>query len=145
MNEHAPMSDDDRREVVLSYFRRIDRGEEILSLFDPDADVYIPKWGVARGHDEVERLYKDLGSLFTEISHNPEYLNLVVDGNLVAAEGLTSGTATGGVKWLGGQTLAGRFLNIFEVRHHLITRCFIYLDPDYAGADTERYPWLSTA
>jgi hypothetical protein len=35
MNEYAPMSDEDRREVVLSYFRRIDRGEEILSLFDP--------------------------------------------------------------------------------------------------------------
>jgi hypothetical protein len=21
--------------------------------------------------------------------------------------------------------------------------CFIYLDPDYAALDTERYPWLS--
>jgi hypothetical protein len=25
----------------------------------------------------------------------------------------------------------------------LIQRCFIYLDPDYAGKDTERYPWLA--
>ena len=25
----------------------------------------------------------------------------------------------------------------------LIQRCFIYLDPDYAGLDTSRYPWLS--
>ena len=24
-----------------------------------------------------------------------------------------------------------------------IERCFIYLDPDYAGADTARYPWLA--
>jgi hypothetical protein len=23
-----------------------------------------------------------------------------------------------------------------------IQRCFIYLDPDYAGKDTSRYPWL---
>ena len=22
-------------------------------------------------------------------------------------------------------------------------KSFIYLDPDYAGADTDRYPWLS--
>jgi hypothetical protein len=21
-------------------------------------------------------------------------------------------------------------------------RCFIYLDPDYAGRETERYPWI---
>jgi ketosteroid isomerase-like protein len=145
MNQPTPMSDDDRREVVLSYFRRIDRGEEILSLFDPHADVYFPKWGIARGTDDIERLFKDLGSLFTDICHHPEYLNLVVDGDLVAAEGLTAGTAAGGVKWRGGHTLAGRFLNIFEVRHHRIARCFIYLDPDYAGADTDRYPWLTTA
>jgi hypothetical protein len=29
------------------------------------------------------------------------------------------------------------------VRDFLIQRCFIYLDPDYAGADTDRYPWLA--
>jgi len=29
------------------------------------------------------------------------------------------------------------------VRDWLIQRCFIYLDPDYAGKDTARYPWLA--
>jgi hypothetical protein len=29
------------------------------------------------------------------------------------------------------------------VRDFLIQRCFIYLDPDYAGLDTKRYPWLA--
>jgi len=28
-------------------------------------------------------------------------------------------------------------------RDFAIERCFIYLDPDYAGADTARYPWLA--
>jgi hypothetical protein len=32
---------------------------------------------------------------------------------------------------------------VFEVRDFLIQRCFIYLDPDYAGLDTKRYHWLS--
>jgi hypothetical protein len=32
---------------------------------------------------------------------------------------------------------------VFEVRDFLIQRCFIYLDPDYAGLDTARYPWLA--
>jgi hypothetical protein len=31
---------------------------------------------------------------------------------------------------------------VFEIRDGKIQRCFIYLDPDYAGQDTERYPWL---
>jgi hypothetical protein len=32
---------------------------------------------------------------------------------------------------------------VFEVRDFLIQRCSIYLDPDYAGLDTARYPWLA--
>jgi hypothetical protein len=32
---------------------------------------------------------------------------------------------------------------VFEIRDWQINRCFIYLDPDYAGQDTERYPWLA--
>jgi hypothetical protein len=38
---------------------------------------------------------------------------------------------------------AGRWCDVFEVRDWKIQRCFIYLDPDYAGHDTARYPWLS--
>ncbi len=38
---------------------------------------------------------------------------------------------------------AGRWCDVFEIRDWKIQRCFIYLDPDYAGKDTERYPWLA--
>ena len=37
---------------------------------------------------------------------------------------------------------AGRWCDVFEIRDGLIQRCFIYLDPDYAGRDTGRYPWI---
>jgi ketosteroid isomerase-like protein len=137
------MTDDDRKGIVLDYFQRIDRGEEILTLFGKNAEVYFPKWGVARGLADVERLFTGLGTLFTSISHTPEYLNIVVDGDTIAVEGMTSGVATGGAPWRGGQSHAGRFCNIFEVRNFAIERCFIYLDPDYAGEDTARYPWLA--
>jgi hypothetical protein len=33
---------------------------------------------------------------------------------------------------------------VFEIRDGKIQRCFIYLDPDYAGQDTGRYPWLAS-
>ena len=37
---------------------------------------------------------------------------------------------------------AGRWCDVFEIRDWKIQRVFIYLDPDYAGKDTARYPWL---
>ncbi len=36
----------------------------------------------------------------------------------------------------------GALVRRAEIRDWKIQRCFIYLDPDYAGKDTERYPWL---
>ena len=45
--------------------------------------------------------------------------------------------------WRAGVTHAGRWCDVFEVRDFLIQRCLIYLDPDYAGLDTVRYPWLA--
>ena len=27
----------------------------------------------------------------------------------------------------------------------MFQRCFVYLDPDYTGADTKGYPWLRAA
>ena len=38
---------------------------------------------------------------------------------------------------------AGRWCDVFEIRDWLIQRCFIYLDPEYAGKDTVRYPWIA--
>jgi hypothetical protein len=38
---------------------------------------------------------------------------------------------------------AGNWCDVFEIRDWKIQRVFVYLDPDYAGRDTERYPWLA--
>ena len=62
--------------------------------------------------------------------------------DLFACEGTSSGEHVDG-EWRAGVTHAGRWCDVFEVRDFLIQRCFIYLDPDYAGLDTDRYPWLS--
>lgn len=37
---------------------------------------------------------------------------------------------------------ARRWCDCFTVEGGRITRLFIYLDPDYAGKDTGRYPWI---
>ncbi len=60
----------------------------------------------------------------------------------MVVEGATHGTTATGVDWRAGVTHAGRWCDAFEIRNFKIQRCYIYLDPDYAGADSERYPWL---
>jgi len=72
--------------------------------------------------------------------------NWIFSGSdLLAVEGTSHGEHADG-PWRAGvpEWGAGRWCDVFEIRDFLIQRCFIYLDPDYAGKDTARYPWLKT-
>jgi hypothetical protein len=63
---------------------------------------------------------------------------------MLACEGTSYGEHQDGRWWAGVPYWgAGRWCNVFEIRDFLIQRCFTYLDPDYAGGDTARYPWLA--
>jgi hypothetical protein len=66
-------------------------------------------------------------------------------GDVIAVEGTSHGEHRDG-PWRAGlpEHGAGRFCDVFEIRDWKIQRCFIYLDPDYAGQDTDRYPWLAS-
>ena len=136
------MTDEQRKSVAIEYLKRLDRGEGFFDLFADDAQVYFPKWGLANGRAEFEQLFADLGSLLSEIKHDHAYFNYIIQGDTVVVEGTSSGKTAEGVEWRAGATHAGRWCDVFEIRNFLIQRCFIYLDPDYAGADTARYPWL---
>jgi hypothetical protein len=145
------MTDEQRKSVAIEYFKAFDRsgvtstGESILELFATDAVVYFPKWGIARGREEIGRMFADLGSKFRSISHHTEHFNWIFSGSdLLACEGTSHGEHVDG-PWRVGvpEYGAGRWCDIFEIRDWLIQRVFIYLDPDYACRDTARYPWLA--
>lgn len=137
------MTDEQRKSVALEYLKRIDQGENFFDLFADDAQVYLPKWGLASGRAEFEQLFRDLGSILSAIMHDYAYFNYIIQGDYVVVEGTSYGKTAGGVEWRAGVTHAGRWCDVFEIRDFKIQRCFIYLDPDYAGADTARYPWLN--
>ena len=146
-----PMTDTERKAVALRYLKAFDNagitddGRSILELFAPDAQVYFPKWGVAHGRDEIGRMFGDVGATLKSILHDYDTFNYVMSGtDTFAVEGTSSGEHQDGA-WKAGapEYGAGRWCDVFEVRDGLIQRCFIYLDPDYAGKDTERYPWLT--
>ncbi|MBC8092211.1 MAG: nuclear transport factor 2 family protein [Pseudonocardia sp.] len=138
------MSDEQRKAVVMAYFKRLDAGEDFFPLFAEDAYVYFPTHAPARGIAEVRALFGDVVTLFRAITHDVASFNLVAVGDLVACEGTTHGTLVDGTPWRAGVGLGGRFCNMFEIRDGLIQRLHIYLDPDYGDADTARYPWLAT-
>jgi hypothetical protein len=145
------MTDEQRKSVALEYLKAFDNGGvtstggSILDLFAKDAQVYFPKWGLANGRDEIGKLFGDVGGTLKSIVHDYSHFNWIFSGSdLVACEGTSHGEHKDG-PWRAGvpETGAGRWCDVFEIRDWLIQRCFIYLDPDYAGKDTARYPWLS--
>jgi ketosteroid isomerase-like protein len=143
------MTDEQRKSVALEYLKAFDNGgvtstgESILELFAPDAQVYFGKWGLAEGRERIGQMFGDVGATLKSIKHDYASFNWIMTGtDLFACEGTSFGEHHDG-EWRAGVTHAGRWCDVFEVRDFQIHRCFIYLDPDYAGLDTERYPWLS--
>ncbi|MBO0681592.1 MAG: nuclear transport factor 2 family protein [Candidatus Dormibacteraeota bacterium] len=145
------MTDEQRKSVALEYLKAFDHGgvtsdgRSILDLFASDAEVYFPKWGLASGRDEIGQMFTEVGSTLKSIQHHYSHFNWVFSGgDTLVCEGTSHGEHRDG-PWRAGdpEWSAGRWCDVFEVRDWLIQRCFIYLDPDYAGLDTERYPWLA--
>jgi len=146
------MTDEQRKSVALEYLKAFDNGGvtstggSILDLFAEDAQVYFPKWGLATGKQQIGKLFSDVGSTIKRIEHHYSHLNWIFSGSdLVVCEGTSHGEHRDG-PWRAGvpEWGAGRWCDVFEIRDWLIHRVFIYLDPDYAGKDTERYPWLQS-
>jgi hypothetical protein len=144
----TPMTDEQRKSVALEYLKAFDNGGttstggSILDLFADDAQVHFPKWGLATGKDAIGRMFGDVGATLERIVHDYANFNWIMTGtDTFACEGTSFGEHQDGA-WRAGVSHAGRWCDVFEVRGFLIQRCFIYLDPDYAGLDTDRYPWL---
>jgi hypothetical protein len=144
------MTDEQRKSVALEYLKAYDNGGvtstggSILDLFALDAQVYFPKWGLANGREQIGRMFSDLGSRGKSIQHHYASFNWIFSGgDTFVCEGTSHGENVDG-PWRAGvpEWAAGRWCDVFEIRDFLIQRCFIYLDPDYGGKDTARYPWL---
>ena len=144
------MTDEQRKSVALEYLKAFDNGGvtstggSILDLFADDAQVYFPKWGIANGKDEIGKMFGDVGGSLKSINH--DYATST--GSSPAATRSSPRARSYGEHqdgpWRAGvpEWGAGRWCDVFEIRDLQIQRCFIYLDPDYAGKDTARYPWL---
>jgi ketosteroid isomerase-like protein len=138
----SAMTDEQRKSIAIDYLKRLDGGGDIFNLFADDAQLYFPKCALANGIDEIEQTFKNVGGIIAAVRHDYAYLNFIHSGDTLVVEGTSSGRTADGSEWRAGVTHAGRWCDVFEIRDGKIQRLFIYLDPDYADADTGRYPWL---
>ncbi|MFZ6046735.1 nuclear transport factor 2 family protein [Pseudomonas sp. CR3202] len=145
------MTDEQRKSVALEYLKAFDNGGitstggSILDLFAEDAQVLFPKWGLATGREQIGRMFGDLGGRLKSITHDYSHFNWIFSGaDTLVCEGTSFGEHVEG-PWRAGVPSwgAGYWCDVFEIRDWKIQRCFIYLDPDYGGRDTARYPWLN--
>src|SRR2546423_11836082 len=109
------MTDDDRRQITVQYFKRLDAGQDFFDLFADDAYVYFPKHQPARGIDEVRQLFGDIVVLFKSIVHEIPYFNYITQGEQVVVEGTTHGMLADGSEWRGGQGLGRRVRRCFAM------------------------------
>ena len=77
----------------------------------------------------------------SQFGHDLSTFTYVVTPDVVVVEGTTRGADLEGGRWRGGETPGGRFCSVFAFRGPLISRMHIYLDPDYASRDEERFLW----
>lgn len=102
------MTGEQRKSVALEYLKRLALGGDILELFTEDARLWFPKWGVVNGREEIERHFRDVGSIISSPWHDSEYFNYVTQGDPVVVEGTSGGVTYDGVGWRAGVTHAGR-------------------------------------
>jgi hypothetical protein len=132
--------------LAEEYYRRADAGRpDLLDLFTEDVELFFPKFGVRRGKAALGELANGLLGSLKSIEHDRQGLSCVAVGQIVLVEGTTHGETRDGTQWEGGKTPGGRFCSVFEFRGHLISRMYIYLDPDYGSADRARFLWPDTA
>ena len=143
------MTDEQRKSVALEYLKAFDNGgvtstgASILDLFAEDAQVYFPKG------DSRPARRPSASCSPTSAARSPRSSTTTPTStgcsrrDVVVCEGTSHGEHRDG-PWRAGvpEWGAGRWCDVFEIRDWKIQRCFIYLDPDYASKDTQRYPWL---
>ena len=136
------MTDEQRKSVALEYLKAFDNGGVTSTGGSDPRPVRQRRPGVCSrsGASPPARTRSascsaTSAATLKSIVHHYSHFNWIMTGtDMFACEGTSHGEHQDG-PWRAGdpEWAAGRWCDVFEVRDFLIQRCFIYLDPDYAG------------
>ncbi|WP_309303015.1 nuclear transport factor 2 family protein [Vibrio alginolyticus] len=135
---------DDLVGLVVKYFEKIDAGDpSYLDLFSEDVDFFFPKFGQAKGKSALVEFGNRIGSSLISIWHDIDGFQITTAGNKVIVEGQEGGVMSDGTSWPDNKVSTGRFCSVFEFEGKMISRMFVYVDPDFPSRDFERISVLS--
>ncbi|SDS94603.1 nuclear transport factor 2 family protein [Actinoplanes derwentensis] len=135
-----------REEVAISYFRMVDAGDPaVLDVFTDDAQMFYPKFGIARGKAQIGAFAQTLGRGLSSLTHEIDDFVVLTSGDHVIVEGAENGTTSSGVEFPDGVSSFGLFCNVFEFEGELIKRVHIYVDPDFANTHADGVAWGRSA
>jgi len=138
----STVGSDQHLSSARTYFAELDSGRIPDELFSPDFEFWFPKFGVGHGLEELREFATGLISGGLKVTHHRDRLKYYSFGSHVVVEGTTFGTDGAGQSWNGGETSGGRFCSVFDFDDSgLIRRMYVYMDPDYTGADRDRFRW----
>ncbi len=131
----------DQVALARNFLKTMDEQGDVFSLLTDDVELAFPKWGIARGKEELISLYQDLGRYIASTSHDPETFTCISGDGVVCIEGLSSGRMADGRTFAPNGQCRGRFCSTFRFHDGLISSIQIYIDPDYCDATVDYYPW----
>ncbi len=129
--------------LARKFLKMTDTQGDIFTLLTDDIEFVYPKWGIARGKEELGKFYQEIATYVQSISHDPDTFSSLSNGDCVFIEGLSSGQLLDGTTWPATGAAGTRFCNSFRFRNGLISKVCIYIDPDYTDQTAEFYPWRS--
>jgi ketosteroid isomerase-like protein len=128
--------------VVKAYFRKGDAGDPtILDMFTNDIELRFPKYGTRFGKAAVGIFVQGLLTQLRSLKHFPDEYVYVATGDVVVVEGWETGVLKDGTSWPVVGCSDGEFCNVFRFRDDLISHLHVYVDPDFAGRDKDRFFW----
>jgi ketosteroid isomerase-like protein len=134
-----------RIDVATEYFRLVDKADPaVLDLFVDDAQMFFPKFGLAKGKAQVGSFAQGFAAGIASIEHDIPAFNIMSSGDFVIIEGQVKGVTASGAAFPDGIYSQGRFCNVFEFEGEQIKRVHIYEDPDFGSADTDRVNWAKS-
>ncbi|WP_245609159.1 nuclear transport factor 2 family protein [Vibrio rhizosphaerae] len=144
MDVGTMMKEDDLVALVIKYFEKIDAGDpSYLDLFSEDVDFFFPKFGQAKGKNALVAFGNRIGSSLISIWHDIDGFQITTAGNKVIVEGQEGGVMSDGTPWPDNNVSTGRFCSVFEFDGNIISRMYVYVDPDFPSRDLERIAVLS--
>ena len=139
-------SEQRRIDLTKQYFRKGDAGDQtVLDMFSDNVTLYFPKFGTRSGKAEIVNFIQGLLGNLQSLRHDVDTYRYIAAGNTVVVEGTESGVMKDGASWPVRGRTEGRFCNVFEFEGELISRVHIYVDPDFAGLDRDRFYWHDPA